>query len=85
VNQFADKIGAAFANSAGNAQDVADVVLRIIETPAGQRQLRYHVSAANFGVDEINDLSANVQAGFLEAFGLSADTKLVQRKPAGAA
>jgi NAD(P)-dependent dehydrogenase (short-subunit alcohol dehydrogenase family) len=84
VNQFADKIGTALANSAGNARDVADVVLRIIETPAGQRQLRYRVSATNFGVDEINDLSANVQARFLEAFGLSADTKFVQRKTAGA-
>ena len=85
VNQFADKIGAAVAKSAGNAQDVADVVLRIIETPAGQRELRYRVSAASFGVDEINDLSATVQARFLEAFGLSADTKFVQRKTAGAA
>jgi NAD(P)-dependent dehydrogenase (short-subunit alcohol dehydrogenase family) len=84
VNQFADKIGAALAKSAGNAQDVADVLLHIIDTPAGQRQLRYRVSAANFGVDEINDLSANVQARFLEAFGLSADTKFVQRKTAGA-
>lgn len=85
VNQFADKIGTALAKSAGNAQDVADVVFRIIETPAGQRQLRYRVGASNFGVDEINDLSANVQAGLLEAFGLSADTKFVQRKTAGAA
>jgi len=85
VNQFGDKISAALAKSAGNAQDVADVVLRVIETPTGQRQLRYRISASNFGVDEINDLSASVQARFLEAFGLSADTKFVQRKTVGAA
>jgi hypothetical protein len=53
VNQFLDKIGAALAKSAGNAQEVADVVLRVIDTLAGQRPLRYRVSAANFDVGEI--------------------------------
>ena len=60
------------------------VVLRVIDTPGGQSQLRYRVSAANFGVGEINDLSATVLARFLEASGPSADTKFV-RQTAGAA
>lgn len=84
VTQFPARLGSALANSAGNAQDVADFILRILETPAGHRQLRYRVSASSLGVDEINTLSADVQSRLLDAFGLSADTKFVQRKAAGA-
>jgi NAD(P)-dependent dehydrogenase (short-subunit alcohol dehydrogenase family) len=83
ANQIADKVGAALTSTAGNAQEVADAVLRIVETPAGQRQLRYRVSPASIGVDEINALCAGVQARMLEAFGLSADTAFVQRSAAG--
>ena len=85
ANQIADKVGAALTSTAGNAQEVADAVLRIVETPAGQRQLRYRVSPASIGVDEINALCAGVQARMLEAFGLSADTTFVQRSAAGSA
>jgi NAD(P)-dependent dehydrogenase (short-subunit alcohol dehydrogenase family) len=85
ANQIADKLGVALTSTAGNAQEVADAVLRIVETPAGQRQLRYRVSPASIGVDEINALCAGVQARMLEAFGLSADTTFVQRSAAGSA
>jgi NAD(P)-dependent dehydrogenase (short-subunit alcohol dehydrogenase family) len=85
ANQIADKLGVALTSTAGNAQEVADAVLRIVETPAGQRQLRYRVSPASIGVDEINALCAGVQAHMLEAFGLSADTTFVQRSAAGSA
>jgi NAD(P)-dependent dehydrogenase (short-subunit alcohol dehydrogenase family) len=83
VKQFPDKVNAALSSTAGNAQEVADTVLRIIETPAGERQLRYFVSPQNFGVDEINALSKQVQANVLEAFGLAADTKFLNGKAAG--
>jgi NAD(P)-dependent dehydrogenase (short-subunit alcohol dehydrogenase family) len=83
ANQIADKLGVALTSTAGNAQEVADAVLRIVETPAGQRQLRYRVSPASIGVDEINALCAGVQTRMLEAFGLSADTTFVQRSAAG--
>jgi NAD(P)-dependent dehydrogenase (short-subunit alcohol dehydrogenase family) len=83
ANQIADKVGVALTSTAGNAQEVADAVLRIVETPAGQRQLRYRVSPASIGVDEINALCAGVQTRMLEAFGLSADTTFVQRSAAG--
>ena len=79
------KVNGALSSSAGNAQEVADAVLRIIETPAGEKQLRYRVSAASFGVDEINALTKQVQAGVLEAFGLAADTKFLKGKAAGSA
>ncbi len=85
ANQIADKVGVALTSTAGNAQEVADAVLRIVETPAGQRQLRYRVSPASIGVDEINVLCAGVQTRMLEAFGLSADTTFVQRSAAGSA
>jgi NAD(P)-dependent dehydrogenase (short-subunit alcohol dehydrogenase family) len=83
AKEFAAKINGALSSTAGNAQDVADAVLRIIETPAGERQLRYFVSPQNFGVDEINALSRQVQANVLEAFGLAADTKFLKGKAAG--
>jgi NAD(P)-dependent dehydrogenase (short-subunit alcohol dehydrogenase family) len=77
------KINAALASTAGNAQEVADAVLRIIETPAGERQLRYFVSPQDFGLNEINALSKRVQTSVLEAFGLAADTKFLKGKAAG--
>jgi NAD(P)-dependent dehydrogenase (short-subunit alcohol dehydrogenase family) len=83
VREIPAKVNAAFSSTAGNAQEVADTVLRIIETPAGERQLRYFVSPQNFGVNEINALSKQVQTNLLEAFGLGADTKFVKGKAVG--
>jgi NAD(P)-dependent dehydrogenase (short-subunit alcohol dehydrogenase family) len=83
VKEIPAKVNAAFSSSAGNAQEVADAVLRIIETPAGEKQLRYIVSPQKFGVDEINALSKQVQAKLLEAFGLAADTKFLKGKAVG--
>jgi NAD(P)-dependent dehydrogenase (short-subunit alcohol dehydrogenase family) len=83
VKEIPAKVNAAFSSSAGNAQEVADAVLRIIETPAGEKQLRYIVSPQKFGVDEINALSKQVQTKLLEAFGLAADTKFLKGKAAG--
>jgi NAD(P)-dependent dehydrogenase (short-subunit alcohol dehydrogenase family) len=77
------KVGAALSSGAGNAQEVADAVLRIIETPAGEKQLRYFVSPQDFGVGQINALSTQVQASVLEALGVAANTKFVKGKAAG--
>jgi NAD(P)-dependent dehydrogenase (short-subunit alcohol dehydrogenase family) len=83
VKQFPAKVHAALSSTAGNAQDVADAVLRIVETPAGEKQLRYFVSPANFGVNEINALTKQLQAKALEGFGLAADTKFRKGKAVG--
>ena len=83
VKEIPAKINAALSSTAGNAQDVADAVLRIIETPAGEKQLRYLVSPESFGVDQINALSEQVQTNVLEAFGLAADTKFLRGKAVG--
>jgi len=80
VKEIPAKIKEAFSSSAGNAQDVADAVLRIIETPAGEKRLRYLVSRVTFGIDQINALSAQVQANLLEAFGLAAETRFLKGK-----
>ena len=83
VKEIPAKLNAALSSNAGNAQEVADAVLRIVETPAGEKQLRYFVSPRNLGIDEINALSRQVQAKLLEAFGLAADTKFLKGKAVG--
>ena len=78
------KLNAGLSSNAGNAQDVADEVLRIVETPAGEKQLRYFISPRNYGINEINALSKQVQTKALEAFGLADDTKFRKGKAVGA-
>ena len=85
ANQIPGKINDILATTAGNPQEVTDAVLRIIETPAGQRMLRYRVSPTDIGVDEINALCKEVQARLFEASGIAADTAFVQRSTAGTA
>jgi len=77
ANQILPKISEGLGKSAGNAQEVADAVLRVIETPAAQRKAHYRVSPQDIGVDAINDLCEKTQAGLLEAFGLADDVKFV--------
>ena len=83
AKEFPAKVNGALSSTAGNAQEVADAVLRIIETPAGEKQLRYFVSPQDFGLNEINALSKQVQTSVLEAFGLAADTKFLESKAVG--
>ena len=83
AREFPAKLSGALLSAAGNAQEVADAVLRILETPAGKRQLRYLVGASSFGVDEINALSTKVQASLLDAFGIAADTKFLKGNAVG--
>jgi len=74
------KVNGALSSTAGNAQEVADAVLRIIDTPAGEKQLRYFVGPQDFGLNQINALAKRVQTSVLEAFGLAADTKFLEGK-----
>lgn len=82
ANQIFDKVQGLLARMAGNPQEVADAVLRIVETPAGQRKLRYRVSVANLGVDEINNLCQEMQAQLFGVLGITAETAFVQRSTA---
>jgi NAD(P)-dependent dehydrogenase (short-subunit alcohol dehydrogenase family) len=78
VKEIPAKIKAALLSMAGNPQEVADAVLRIVETPEGEKQLRYLVRPASLGIEQINTLSNQVQAKLLEAFDLAADTRFVK-------
>jgi NAD(P)-dependent dehydrogenase (short-subunit alcohol dehydrogenase family) len=73
--QVPKKLKAKIGSSRANPQEIADVVLRIIETPAGQRQLRYRVGPGGPGVQRINALTDEIQREMLEAFGVTALTK----------
>jgi NAD(P)-dependent dehydrogenase (short-subunit alcohol dehydrogenase family) len=84
VNEIPAKVNAGLAAAAGNAQDVADAVLRIVETPAGEKQLRYFVSPRDYGVTQINAVAAQVQAKALEGAGLTEETKFRKGKAVGA-
>ena len=66
------KILEGIRSSRGNPQEIADKVMEIIETPAGQRQLRYRVGGGGRGVERINALTDEIQAQLLEAFGITA-------------
>lgn len=51
---------------AGDPQDVADAMLRLIHTPVGQRPLRTIVDAHPRGVQVINSVCAQaMQLGFM--------------------
>jgi len=84
VAQMPDRIATALSSSGGAAQEVADAVLSIVETPAGQRKLRYRVSTVDPGVDPINGLCAEVQARVLDSFGVTAETTFTQQRAANA-
>ena len=70
-----EKLKAKIGSSRGNPQEIADAVLQIIETPAGQRSLRYRIGPGGPGVQRINAVTDEVQAQMLEAFGITAETK----------
>jgi NAD(P)-dependent dehydrogenase (short-subunit alcohol dehydrogenase family) len=77
ANQILGKISEGLNKSAGNAQEVADAVLKVIETPAAQRKAHYRVSPQDVGVDAINDLCEKTQGAILDAFGIAEDVKFV--------
>jgi len=77
--QVPEELRAKIAGSQANPQEIADAVLQIIETPAGQRQLRYRVGPGGPGVQRINALTDEIQAQLLEAFGITALAKFNTR------
>jgi NAD(P)-dependent dehydrogenase (short-subunit alcohol dehydrogenase family) len=77
ANQILPRISEGLGKSAGNAQEVADAVLRVIETPPAQRKAHYRVSPQDIGVDAINALCEKTQDSLIQAFGLADDVKFV--------
>jgi NAD(P)-dependent dehydrogenase (short-subunit alcohol dehydrogenase family) len=77
--QVPEKLKAKIGSSRANPQEIADIVLQIIETPAGQGLLRYRVGPGGPGVQRINALTDEVQAQMLETFGITEETKFKAR------
>ena len=75
MGQVPWKILQGILSSRANPQEIADKVLQIIETPAGQRKLRYRVGPGGPGVERINTLTDEIQAQLLEAFGIAEAAK----------
>jgi NAD(P)-dependent dehydrogenase (short-subunit alcohol dehydrogenase family) len=77
--QVPERIRERLRGTRANPREIADAVLRIIETPAGQRQMRYRVGPGGPGVERINALTDEVQAQLLEAFGITTLAKFKKR------
>ena len=79
VSSIADRILGMLGGSKGNPQEIADAVLRTIETPPGQRKLRQRVGSGVQGIADLNQLSEKVQEQILAAFGMTKLTKFDPR------
>lgn len=55
----------------GDPQEVADAILRIIETPAGERALRHVVGIAAAQLSELNDTAVRMQREMFESAGIT--------------
>lgn len=77
---------AALQANAGDAQEVADLILRIVQTPVGQRKLRHTVSPGDSGagVEQINAVSEQVQNAIFDRFGVSEAVRFRRDKAASA-
>src|SRR6266581_7234287 len=64
-----EKIVSQLVSARANPQEIADFVLQVIETPPGQRALRYRVGPGGPGVQKINAVIDEVQVQVLEAVG----------------
>ena len=79
VSGIADRFLGMSVGTKANPQEIADVVLRTIETPPGQRKLRQRVGNGVQGIVDLNQLSETVQGQILAAFGMTELTKFDPR------
>lgn len=84
ANDIGKKIAAGLSAAAADPQEVAYAVLSIVETPAGQRKLRYPVHPSEMGLDAINGACAKVQEQAFQLFGITGDTTFAKSTAAGA-
>ena len=79
VKGIADRVLGMLGGAKGDPQEIADAVLRTIETPPGQRKLRQRVGSGVQGIADLNQLSETVQGQILAAFGMTELTKFDPR------
>ena len=69
-DQFIAQFEQLFASAeAPNPQEVANAILRLVNTPAGERAMRT-VCGVDFGANKVNETVAPLQAGVLRALGM---------------
>jgi NAD(P)-dependent dehydrogenase (short-subunit alcohol dehydrogenase family) len=85
AREIPQKVAAGLVSTFGNAQEVADGILAIIETSAGQRKLRYSIAPPGYGTADINEFTDQVQARVLESMGLTEVTTFAHRSAANSA
>jgi NAD(P)-dependent dehydrogenase (short-subunit alcohol dehydrogenase family) len=73
--QIPEMILSRLRGTRANPQEIGDAVRSVIETPAGQRKMRYRVGPGGPGVERINALTDEIQAQLLEALGLTELTR----------
>jgi NAD(P)-dependent dehydrogenase (short-subunit alcohol dehydrogenase family) len=79
TTEMPQMISSKLRGARGKPQEIGDAVLRIIETPPGQRKMRYRVGPGGPGVERINALTDEIQAQLLEVMGLKEVTKFHRR------
>ena len=71
ANEIPKRVGETISGAAGNAQEVVDAVVRLIETPAGQRPVRTRVAPTpSEPYEAYSQLSDQLHAGFNEWFAV---------------
>lgn len=76
ANDIPKRVGETIRKTAGDPQEVADAILRLIETPAGSRPLRTRIApGASEIVEAYNKLSDQLHAGFLDWLGIKEVTQ----------
>jgi NAD(P)-dependent dehydrogenase (short-subunit alcohol dehydrogenase family) len=76
ASEIPERVRTDLRSARADPQEIADAVVRVIETPAGQRKLRYRVPSTGVsGVERINTLTDEVQTQVLDRFGMTELTK----------
>ena len=70
ATEFAPRVRAALESSKANPNEIAEAILRVIETEPGKRQLRYRVGQGAGGVELLNEAALEAQRKTLNAFNL---------------
>jgi NAD(P)-dependent dehydrogenase (short-subunit alcohol dehydrogenase family) len=81
-NELSKRIFAAISSSRGDPQEVANCVLRLIETPPGNRPLRVRVGSNVEAFSRLNEYSEQLLTGFLDAMGVAPLTRFREQSSA---
>jgi NAD(P)-dependent dehydrogenase (short-subunit alcohol dehydrogenase family) len=61
---------AALAPADADVSQVADAIVKVVDTPHGTRPFRVHIDPANDGSQEVSDVADRIRAEFLTRIGL---------------